>query len=138
MEHAAAPAAPKSPPIAWRAYAGLAGYAMSVPAGESLVCTGVILDHLKARGRVPEGCGLAGVFVSPWTSPELLDTPDERVVEIAYAEAERFLPGLRAATVRTFVHRFRHALPQAAPGVVRERAAFLARPPGPSSTPGTG
>ncbi|WP_030268106.1 protoporphyrinogen/coproporphyrinogen oxidase [Streptomyces sp. NRRL B-24484] len=103
-------------------------YAISVPAGESLVCTGIVLDHLKARGRAPEGRGLANVFVSPWTSPELLEEPDERVVEIACAEAERFLPGLRAATVRTLVHRYRHGLPQAPPAAVRERAAFLARP----------
>ncbi|MFG2698606.1 protoporphyrinogen/coproporphyrinogen oxidase [Kitasatospora sp. NPDC048407] len=103
-------------------------YAMSVPESESRVCTGVILDHLKAEGRAPEGQGLASVFASPWISPELMDEPDERVVETVCTEAERFLPGLRDATVRTLVHRFRLGLPQGSPAAVRERAAFLARP----------
>ncbi|RKE18156.1 NAD(P)/FAD-dependent oxidoreductase [Streptomyces sp. TLI_171] len=103
-------------------------YAMSVPVGESRVCTGVILDHLKAEGRAPEGRGLVSVFASPWISPELLAEPDGRIVETLCTEAERFLPGLRAATVRTLVHRFPLGLPQGAPAAVRERAAFLDRP----------
>ncbi|MFJ8441842.1 protoporphyrinogen/coproporphyrinogen oxidase [Kitasatospora griseola] len=103
-------------------------YAVSVPESESRVCTGLILDHLKAEGRAPEGRGLASVFASPWISPELMDQPDEQVVETVCAEAERFLPGLRDATVRTLVYRFRLGLPQGSPAAVRERAAFLARP----------
>ncbi|WAL70899.1 NAD(P)/FAD-dependent oxidoreductase [Kitasatospora sp. YST-16] len=107
---------------------GAPSYAMSVPESESRVCTGLILDHLKADGRAPAGKGLVSVFASPWVSPELLGEPDERVVETLCAEAERFLPGLRAATVRTLVHRFPLGLPQGAPAAVRERAAFLDRP----------
>ncbi|MEV7216337.1 NAD(P)/FAD-dependent oxidoreductase [Kitasatospora cineracea] len=107
---------------------GAPSYAVSVPESESRVCTGLILDHLKADGRAPAGKGLVSVFASPWASPGLLGEPDERVVETVCAEAERFLPGLRAATVRTLVHRFPLGLPQGAPAAVRERAAFLARP----------
>ncbi|MFJ4681503.1 protoporphyrinogen/coproporphyrinogen oxidase [Kitasatospora sp. NPDC088783] len=107
---------------------GAPSYALSVPETESRVCTGLILDHLKADGRAPAGKGLVSVFASPWLSPALLDEPDERVVETLCAEAERFLPGLRAATVRTLVHRFPLGLPQGAPAAVRERAAFLDRP----------
>ncbi|GAA2094598.1 protoporphyrinogen oxidase [Kitasatospora saccharophila] len=107
---------------------GAPSYALSVPESESRVCTGLVLDHLKAAGRAPEGKGLVNVFVSPWASPGLLDRPDEQVVETVCTEAERFLPGLRAATLRTLVLRFPLGLPQGAPAAVRERAAFLARP----------
>ncbi|MFD7733428.1 protoporphyrinogen/coproporphyrinogen oxidase [Kitasatospora phosalacinea] len=103
-------------------------YALSVPEEESRVCTGLVLDHLKADGRAPEGKGLVTAFASPWASPGLLGEPDGRVAEVVCAEAERFLPGLRAATVRTLVHRFPLGLPQGAPAAVRERAAFLERP----------
>ncbi len=106
-------------------------YALSVPATESRICGGLLLDHLKAEGRAPAGRGLVSVFASPWAAPDLLDAPDDEVARTLTGEAERFLPGLRAATVRTLVLRFRHGLPEATPAALRLRADFAARPPGP-------
>jgi oxygen-dependent protoporphyrinogen oxidase len=103
-------------------------YAVSVPATESLVCTGLILDHIKAPGRAPEGRGLVSLFASPWASPDLLGAPDEEIAETLLAEAERFLPGLNAATVTTVVHRFPAGLPETTPHALRARPAFLTRP----------
>ncbi|PYC80527.1 amine oxidase [Streptomyces tateyamensis] len=103
-------------------------YTLSVPATENRVFAGAILDHLKADGRAPQGRGLVSLFVAPGAGPELLDEPDERVVSVALTEAERYLPGLRAATTATFVHRFRHGLPEATPQALRLRRAFLERP----------
>ncbi|MFG2824971.1 protoporphyrinogen/coproporphyrinogen oxidase [Kitasatospora sp. NPDC048365] len=103
-------------------------YALAVPATESRVCSGLVLDHLRAAGRAPAGRGLVGILLSPWICPELLDAPDARIAELACAEAERFLPGLREATVTTLVHRFRHGLPECTPAALRLRAAFLRRP----------
>ncbi len=103
-------------------------YTLSVPATENRVFAGAILDHIKEPGRVPPGRGLATLFVAPASSPELLDAPDEQVVAAACAEAERYLPGLRAATTATFVHRFRHGLPEATPEALRQRPGFLDRP----------
>jgi oxygen-dependent protoporphyrinogen oxidase len=61
----------------------------------------------------------------------LLDADDAEIVRTVAGEAERFLPGLAGATVRTLVHRFRHGLPEATPEALRLRASFAARPAGP-------
>lgn len=106
-------------------------YALSVPVRESRLCSGLLLDHLKAPGRVPPGAGLVTVFASPWAAPELLCLPDHEVAARLTAEAERFLPGLGAATRRTLVHRFRHGLPEATPAALAVRPRFAARPAGP-------
>ncbi|QMU71338.1 NAD(P)/FAD-dependent oxidoreductase [Streptacidiphilus sp. P02-A3a] len=103
-------------------------YTLSIPGAENRVFAGAILDHVKEPGRVPPGRGLTSLFVAPSACPELLDAPDEQVVAVACAEAERYLPGLRAATTGTFVHRFRYGLPEATPEAVRQRSAFLDRP----------
>lgn len=104
-------------------------YALSVPHRESAVCAGLLLDHLKEPGRAPEGKGLATVFVSPWASPELIGAPDAEVAAAVLPEAERFVPGLAAATLRTLVQRFRYGLPEATPDALARRAAFAERPP---------
>lgn len=104
-------------------------YVLSVPHRESAVCAGLLLDHLKEPGRAPAGKGLAGVFVSPWASPELIGAPDADIVAAVLPEADRFVPGLAAATVRTLVQRFRYGLPEAPPAALRRRALFAARPP---------
>ncbi|MEY9844232.1 NAD(P)/FAD-dependent oxidoreductase [Streptacidiphilus sp. MAP5-3] len=106
-------------------------YALSIPERESRICAGLLLDHLKAEGRVPAGRGMVTLFASPWAGPDLLDAPDEEFTRVVAAEAERFLPGLGAATTRTLVHRFRHGLPEATPAALRLRGAFAARPAGP-------
>jgi|GEM_PF-1231089 len=106
-------------------------YALSVPAAESDVCSGLLLDHLKADGRVPPGRGMATLFASASAAPELLRADDAEVARTLMAEAERFLPGLGSATVRTLVHRFRDGLPEATPAALGLRAAFAARPAAP-------
>ncbi|MFF7159536.1 FAD-dependent oxidoreductase [Streptomyces sp. NPDC008139] len=106
-------------------------YALSVPATESRICGGLLLDHLKAEGRVPPGRGMVSLFASPAIGPRLLDADDAEVTRTLVGEAERFLPGLGEATTRTLVHRFRYGLPEATPAALGLRAAFAARPAGP-------
>ncbi|GAB2687598.1 protoporphyrinogen/coproporphyrinogen oxidase [Kitasatospora kifunensis] len=99
-----------------------------IPATESRVVGGVILDHLKAAGRVPAGRGMVSLLLTPWVVPDLLGAPDAEVVATAVAEADRFLPGLAAALRTARVFRYRHGLPEATPAALRLRPAFLARP----------
>ncbi|WP_042421428.1 protoporphyrinogen/coproporphyrinogen oxidase [Streptacidiphilus anmyonensis] len=106
-------------------------YALAVPETESGVCAGLLWDHLKNGGRVPPGRGMVGLFATPGLAADLLDAPDAEVTRLLVGEAERFLPGLRAATTRTLVCRFRHGLPEATPAALRLRGAFAARPAGP-------
>lgn len=106
-------------------------YAVSVPRTEDEVFAGYIFDHVKSRGRAPVGRGLVSLFASPWGCEKLMDASDEEVVRALCASAEIPLPGLAAATVHTFVHRFPIGLPEASPAAVRTRGGFMQRPTAP-------
>ncbi|WP_327067761.1 FAD-dependent oxidoreductase [Kitasatospora sp. NBC_01250] len=99
-----------------------------IPATESRVVGGAILDHLKAAGRVPPGRGMVSLLLAPWAVPDLLGAPDAEVVATAVTEAERFLPGLTATLRTAHVFRHPHGLPEATPAALRLRPAFLTRP----------
>ncbi|MCX4747958.1 FAD-dependent oxidoreductase [Kitasatospora sp. NBC_01287] len=103
-------------------------YGLLIPATESRVVAGAILDHLKAPGRVPPGRGLVSLLLAPGAIPDLLTAPDAEVVTTAVTEADRFLPGLAAALRTARVFRHEHGLPEATPAALRLRPAFLARP----------
>jgi oxygen-dependent protoporphyrinogen oxidase len=102
-----------------------------VPAEEDAVVSTILVDHVKHPDRAPRGRGLVSVLASPEQAPALLAASDEVGARILGRATERFVPGLRAATVRTVVHRFRHGLPEATPEAVLTRAAFEARLGGP-------
>jgi oxygen-dependent protoporphyrinogen oxidase len=84
----------------------------------------IMADHVKEPGRVPPGAGLVTVMAHPAVVPALLTAPDDAVVRRVGDAAERFVPGLRAATTGTLVHRFRHGLPEATPAALRLRRGF--------------
>jgi oxygen-dependent protoporphyrinogen oxidase len=104
------------------------GFATLVPAAEDPLVNVITVDHNKHPGRAPAGGGLMSFVTSPQGTAELLDAPDERVVERLAARAERFVPGLADRVLAHHVHRFRHGLPEATPSALRARAAFAARP----------
>ncbi|GAA1964451.1 protoporphyrinogen/coproporphyrinogen oxidase [Kitasatospora viridis] len=106
----------------------VAGYGVIVPATESRLVSGVIIDHLKAPGRAPTGRGLVSLLVAPAALPDLLTAPDAEVVTAATTEAARFLPGLLGSLRSAYVFRHPHGLPEATPQALRLRPAFLARP----------
>ncbi|WP_116103659.1 protoporphyrinogen/coproporphyrinogen oxidase [Amycolatopsis thermalba] len=116
------PLAPRSPvPL----------YALLAAAGEDALLAGLVVDHAKHPGRVPAGRGLISLIAAPAAVPGLLSEPDAAVAGRLVAAAERYLPGITAATTTTLVHRFRHGLPEAPPAALRLRAAFADRPVGP-------
>jgi len=104
---------------------------LAVPDAASPRIAGLTFDHLRHPGRVPAGRGLVNVLAAPSVAGELLAETDERVAAELIAEAERFLPGLRAATRDTVVNRFPHGLPEPDARALAGRAAFLNRPAGP-------
>jgi oxygen-dependent protoporphyrinogen oxidase len=109
-------------------------YALLVPDGQgpgAPVLGGLIVDHAKHAGRVPAGRGLITLLAAPAAIPELMDAPDGEAVRLLTGAAEPFVPDLAAATTATFVHRFRHGLPEATPAALALRPAFLRRPLGP-------
>ncbi|ONI86794.1 amine oxidase [Saccharothrix sp. ALI-22-I] len=102
-------------------------YLLAVPRSESPSVSVVLFDHLKHPDRAPGGRGLVTVIASPVMAPALLDAPDDQVVGVLADEAERFVPGLRAAVTGSVVHRFRHGLPEATPRALALRAGFESR-----------
>ncbi|MEU8708138.1 FAD-dependent oxidoreductase [Streptomyces sp. NPDC048565] len=108
--------------------AGRPLYLLLTPAVEENVLTAVIADHVKHPGRAPHGKGLLTLMAAPGTVPELLDSAHEETAGRLLAAAERYVPGLGAATLRTFVHAFPHALPEATPRALHLRERFAARP----------
>lgn len=105
-------------------------YVLLTPSAEEDVLSGIVVDHEKHPSRAPAGAGLVSLLASARAVPELLDAADGDVVDALVGSGERFLPGLAAATVQNFVHRFRHGLPEASPEALRLRAGFAARPIG--------
>jgi oxygen-dependent protoporphyrinogen oxidase len=116
-------------PLAPRSPAEL--YALLTPAREDTVLSGLIIDHAKHPGRAPAGKGLISLVAAPAAVPALLSESDSVVTGRLVAAAERYLPGITAATVTTFVHRIRHGLPEARPEALRLRPEFAARPAAP-------
>jgi oxygen-dependent protoporphyrinogen oxidase len=106
-------------------------YALLVPAAEDAVLACVIADHVKHPGRAPAGRGLLSLVAAPAATRQLMGAPDEEVVRVLTAAAERYVPGVRSATTTALVHRFRHGLPEATPAALRERPGFLRRAPAP-------
>lgn len=102
-------------------------YLLAVPRSESTSVSVVLFDHLKHPDRAPAGRGLVTVIANPAVAPALLDAPDDEVVTALAAEAERFVPGLRAAVTGSVVHRFRHGLPEATPRALALRREFASR-----------
>jgi oxygen-dependent protoporphyrinogen oxidase len=103
-------------------------YVVLIPEVEDRDLSVIMLDHNKCRTRAPEGRGLVTMLASPAATAELLDAPDEIVVAVMTDRAERFLPGLRAATNANFVYRFALGIPEATPAAVALRGDFLRRP----------
>ncbi|MFC4857175.1 protoporphyrinogen/coproporphyrinogen oxidase [Actinophytocola glycyrrhizae] len=106
-------------------------YTLLTPSVEEPVLAGIIVDHVKHRGRAPAGRGLLTLMTAPAAIPGLLDASDEEVAAALVAPAARYVPGLEDAVTATCTHRFRHGLPEATPAALALRADFAARQPGP-------
>jgi oxygen-dependent protoporphyrinogen oxidase len=106
-------------------------YGLLFPRATEPVLAGMLVDHHKHPGRAPAGRGLLSLLAAPSATRELLSAPDVEVVDTLGRAAERYVPGLAAATTATVVHRFRDGLPEATPAALALRARFAARPIGP-------
>ncbi|MBB5158786.1 NAD(P)/FAD-dependent oxidoreductase [Saccharopolyspora phatthalungensis] len=106
-------------------------YVLLTPEAEDDALSGIIVDHAKHPGRAPAGKGLLSLMANARTIPELLQAPEQQVVERLTTAARRYVPGLESACREHFVHSFVHGLPEATPEALHRRARFMARPVGP-------
>jgi len=105
-------------------------YIALLPAAEGSDLITLNLEHNKCEGRVPAGRGLVTMLTSPAATGDLIEAPDEEIITICAGQAERYLPGLRAATRTAVVRRFQHGMPEATPAALAFRGAFARRPAG--------
>ena len=106
-------------------------YTLLTPTVEEPVLAGIIVDHVKHPGRAPAGRGLLTLMTAPSAIPGLLDAPDDVAAEALVRPATRYVPGLEDAITATYVHRFRHGLPEATAEALGLRSGFADRTPGP-------
>ncbi|MFC8080331.1 protoporphyrinogen/coproporphyrinogen oxidase [Streptomyces sp. NPDC057307] len=103
-------------------------YALLIPEKEDGYLAGLTFEHFKAANRAPRGQGLVSMLTAARATDELMDRPDEEVVEALLGRATRYVPELRTALRRSYVHRFPYAAPEATPDALRLQGAFLDRP----------
>ena len=106
-------------------------YVLLTPKVEDRELSAIIVDHDKSSARVPSGRGLLTVMADAEAIPDLLDLPDDDVVERVTGAVARYLPDFPAVNRQNFVHRHRHGLPEATPAALRQRARFARRCVGP-------
>lgn len=103
-------------------------YALLIPEKEDGYLAGLTFEHFKAANRAPRGQGLVSMLTAARATDELMERPDEEVVETLLGRAAKYLPQLRTALVKSYVHRFPYAAPEATPDALRLQSAFLDRP----------
>ncbi|MEU0957660.1 NAD(P)/FAD-dependent oxidoreductase [Streptomyces niveus] len=103
-------------------------YALLIPEKEDGYLAGLTFEHFKAANRAPRGRGLVSMLSAERATDELMDRPDEEVVEKLLGRATRYVPELREALIASHVHRFPYAAPEATPDALRLQGAFLDRP----------
>ncbi|MCG8914381.1 FAD-dependent oxidoreductase [Actinokineospora sp. PR83] len=101
-------------------------FALAVPAVEDTRVAGLSFEHRKHPDRVPPGRGLVSVVATRPT--DWLDADDRETAAALLAGAERYVPGMTAATLDSVVSRFRHGLPMPTPTALALRSDFTARP----------
>ncbi|MFR9728435.1 NAD(P)/FAD-dependent oxidoreductase [Saccharopolyspora sp. MS10] len=102
-------------------------YLLLTPESEDDVLSAIIFDHQKHPDRTPAGAGLLTLMPNAATTARLLDLPDEDVITRLATAAADYVPGLAAATRRTFAHRHPLGLPEATPAALGLRSRFMAR-----------
>ncbi|GAA2102185.1 protoporphyrinogen/coproporphyrinogen oxidase [Actinomadura alba] len=103
-------------------------YTLMLPDCEDGVLSGMTFEQNKISDRVPAGRGLITLLSTPRMTAELIDRPDDEVVQRLLPRAETYVPGLGAQCHESFVHRFRHAAPEATPAAVALHGEFMNRP----------
>ena len=104
-------------------YAGHHGFLFPGRSGRKTIC--VALEHVRYRGRAPNGKSLlyTGPRLDEKTS--LLSAPDAEVIDICMGDIESVFPGIRDAIYSVFVFCWDHALPWFPIGYFRGLRDFL-------------
>jgi oxygen-dependent protoporphyrinogen oxidase len=114
----------------WAGDPGLgAVWAMMIPSGERRDIVSVTIESAKDRARVPQGCEMLNLFVTPENAERMMEWPDEQIVNAVTADIERLFPGAMAAQHFARVVRWREGMPKSPVGRARALAAYRATRP---------
>jgi protoporphyrinogen oxidase len=87
-----------------------ATYIMCSPREQPDLC-GVIVDHLKARNRVPEGKGMITVFCRHEWCLERLDAPGEQILDEVLGFLQPYYGDLSSSVADVEIGRWRNVVP---------------------------
>ncbi len=100
-----------------------ATYIMASPKEQPALC-GVIVDHLKARGRVPEGKGMITAFCThDWCSANF-ETPDEQVLAAVLGFIKPYYGDLSSDVEDFIIGRWKRVVPIMREGRFKQVAAY--------------
>ena len=100
-------------------------YGLAVPRAERRHLAAITIESHKDPRRAPHG-GLFNLMLCGGSAATLLAAPDHTLLAAVLPEAERYLPGLRAALVGTRIFRWPHAEPRSPVGRARAVHAYRA------------
>jgi oxygen-dependent protoporphyrinogen oxidase len=101
-------------------------WAMMIPSGERRDIVSVTIESAKDRARVPQGCEMLNLFVTPENAERMMEWPDEQIVNAVASDIERLFPGAMAAQHFVRVVRWREGMPKSPVGRARAVAAYRA------------
>lgn len=104
-------------------------WAMMIPSGERRDIVSVTIESAKDRARVPKGCEMLNLFVTPENAQRMMDSPDEQIVNAVTGDVERLFPGAMAAQQFARVVRWHEGMPKSPVGRARALAAYRATRP---------
>ena len=114
----------------WAGDPGLgAVWAMMIPSGERRDIVSVTVESAKDLARVPRGCEMLNLFVTPENAERMMEWSDEQIVKAVTADIERLFPGALAAQHFARVVRWREGMPKSPVGRARALAAYRATRP---------
>ncbi len=100
-----------------------ATYIMAAPSEQPDLC-GVIVDHLKARGRVPEGKGMITAFCRDEWCKANLHTPDAQVIEQVLGFLKPYYGDLSGDVEDVMIGRWERVVPIMAKGRFKQVAQY--------------
>jgi protoporphyrinogen oxidase len=95
-----------------------------VPACENLDLCGVIVDHLKARKRVPEGMGMMTVFSRDEWCKKNMEESDEVVLDQIFANLKPYYGDLSSEVVTYELGRWPVVVPKMPQGRFKQIATY--------------
>ncbi len=104
-------------------YEGHHGFLFPRRSGRKTVC--VALEHVRYRGRAPDGKSLLYTGLRLDKKASLLSASDAELTDVCMRDIEPEFPGIRNATHKAYVFRWDNALPRFPVGYFRGLRDFL-------------